>query len=204
MCGGPRGAARRRSRPGRRSRRGGAERFFYRGPACAHPVLDRPLVPLLGPFRRTLDGPVERTQEAPDMPRVILHPGQTLDKPCDSGQRPQARPKTLRPWALAQRRVDRGQLLRRHPRLAARPPGGSQRPAPTLPPCAVPAHDTLTTDTQAASNGPLRLSACRKQSRGLVTTNFQSVKIPSGNMMSSHAPSYSGRPYLVTLLCETQ
>jgi len=138
------------------------------------------------------------------MPRVILHPGQPLDKPCDSGQRPEARPKALRPWALAQRRVDLGHLLRRHPRLAASPPGGSQCLAPTLLPGAIPAHDTLATDTQAASDGPLRLSACRKQSRGLVTTTFQSVKIPSGNMMSSHAPSYPGRPYLVTLLCETQ
>lgn len=138
------------------------------------------------------------------MPRVILHPGQTLDELCDSGQRPEARPKTLRPGAQAQRCVDLGQLLRRHPRLAARPPGGSQCLAPTLPPGTIPAHDTLATDTQAARDGSLRLSAGRKQSRGLVTTHFQSVKIPSGNMMSSHAPSYPGRPYLVTLLYETQ
>lgn len=138
------------------------------------------------------------------MPRVILHPGQALDEPRDARQRPQARPKAMRPWALAQRRVDRGQLLWRHSRLATCPPDGSQCPAPTLPPCAIPAHDTLATDTQAASYGPLSLSAGRKQSRGLVTTNFQSVKIASGNTMSRHAPVYRGGPHLVTLLCETQ
>jgi hypothetical protein len=203
-CGGPRGAARRRSRPGRRSRRGAAERFFYSGPACADPVPDPHLVPLFGPFHRPLDCPVERTQEAPDMPRVILHPGQALDEPCDSGQRPQARPKTLRPWALAQRRVKLGQLLRRHSRLAASPPGGAQRPAPASLPRAIPAHDTLATDTQAAGNGPLRLSARSKQSRRLVATSFQSMKIASRGKMSSHPRSYTKGSRLVTVLCEIQ
>lgn len=204
MCGGPRGVARRRSRPGRRARRGGAARFFYSGPACAEPVADPHLVPFLGPFRRPLDGPVERPQEAPDMPRVILHASQTLDEPCNAGQRPQARPKPLRPWALAQCRVDLGQLLRRHPRLAAGTPGGAQRPAPASLPCAIPAQDTLATDTQAARDGPLCLSACGKQSRGLVATNFQSMKIASRGRMRSHAQSYTNGPRLVTVLCEIQ
>lgn len=151
-------------------------------------MLDRRLVPLLGTFRRPLQRPVERTQEAPDMPRVILHAGQALDEPRDSGQRPQARPKAMRPWALAQRRFDLDHLLRRDPRLAAGAPGGSQRRAPTSLPRAKPAHDALAADTEAAGDGPVRLSACGKQPRGLVATTFQSVKIPSGCKMSSHAP----------------
>lgn len=48
-------------------------------------------------------------------------------------------------------------------------------PRATLPPSAILAQDTLAADTQAARNGPLGLSACRKQSRGLVATNFQSM-----------------------------
>lgn len=137
------------------------------------------------------------------MPRVIRHAGQALDQPCYAGQRPQVRPKAMRPWALAQRRVDLGQLLRRHPRLAAGAPGGVQRPAPPSLPRAIPAHDTLAADTKAAGNGPLRLSARGKQSRGLVATNFQSVKIASRGKMSSHALSCTKGSRLVTVLCES-
>ena len=36
-------------------------------------MLDRRLVPLLGAFGEPLQRPLERAQEAPDMPRVILH-----------------------------------------------------------------------------------------------------------------------------------
>lgn len=138
------------------------------------------------------------------MPRVILHPGQTRDEPCDSGQRPQARPKALRPWALAQRHVERGPLRRRQPRLAASAPGGAQRPASASLPRVLPAHDTLATHPQATGNGPLCLSACRKPACGLVATNFQSMKIASRSTMRSHARSYTNGSRLVTVLCDDQ
>lgn len=138
------------------------------------------------------------------MPRMILDAGQALDEPGDSRQCPQAGPKAMCAGALAQRRIDFGHLLRRHPWLAAGPPSGSQRCTPTPLPCAKPAHDALAADTETAGDGPMRLLARSKQLRRLVATHFQSVKIPSRGIMSSHTPSYNNGPRIVTILCEIQ
>jgi len=121
------------------------------------------------------------------MPRVILHARHVLDDPSDPGQRPEVRTEAVRPRALAQSRSDLDHLLWRHPRLAAGAAGGPQRHAPTPVPRAIPAHDALAADSQAAGDGPVRLSTSGKQPRGLLATNFQSVEIPSGCNMSGHA-----------------
>jgi len=90
--------------------------------------------------------PIEGTQEAPDIPRVILHSGQTLDEPCDARQRPQVRQKPVGPGT--------GSASCSGVTRACGQPASLPR--------AIPQHDTLATDTQAAGNGPLRLSASRK------------------------------------------
>src|SRR5439155_13937646 len=96
---------------------GAAERFFYCGPARGDPVADGRIVALFGASRRTLQRPVERAQEAPDMPRVILHAGQLLDDPSDPGQRPEFRAEAMRARALAQGGFDAAQLVLGQPRL---------------------------------------------------------------------------------------
>ena len=138
------------------------------------------------------------------MPRVILHAGQLLDDPSDSGQRPEVRAEAVRPRALAQGRFDAGHLGRRHPRLASGPAGGPQRRAPALAPRAIPAHDALAADCQPSGDCTLRLSTRGKQPRGLLPTNFQSVEIPSWCNMSGHASIVRWKAACVTVLCEAQ
>lgn len=121
------------------------------------------------------------------MPRVILHAGQALDEPSDSGQRPQVRAEAMRARALAESCFNAPHLLRSQPRLASGAAGGPQRRAPAPVPRAIPSHDALAAGTQAAGDCPVRLSTRGKQPRGLLATNFQSVEIPSGCNMSSHA-----------------
>ena len=150
-------------------------------------MLDRHLVPLLGAFGWPLQCPVERAQQAPDVPRVILHARQLLDDPSDPGQRPEVRAEAMRPWALAQGRFDAPHLLRSQPWLAPGAARAPQRPAPALAPRAIPSHDALAADAQASGDGTARLSPRAKQPRGLVPTNFQSVEIPSWCHMSGHA-----------------
>jgi len=150
-------------------------------------MLNRRLVPLSSAFGRPLQRPVERAQEAPDMPRVILHAGQLLDDPRDSGQRPEVRAEAMRARALAQGRFDADHLLRSQSRFAPGATGGPQRPAPALTPRAIPSHDALAADLQAPCDCPARLSTHGKQPRGLLATNFQSTEIPSGCNMSGHA-----------------
>jgi hypothetical protein len=139
------------------------------------------------------------------MPRMILHAGQLLDDAGDSGQRPQVCAEAMRAWALAQGGFDPDHLLLRQPGLPSGAAGGPQRRAPTLAPRAIPAHDALAADTQEPGDGPLRFSPRGKQPRGLLATNFQSVKIPSWCSMSGHAfhLTMEGRAS-VTVLCEIQ
>ena len=142
---------------------------------------------LSGAFGRPLHRPVERAQETPHMPRVILHPGQLLDELRDAGQRPEARAEAMRARALAEGGFDAAQLRRRQSRLAPGPTGGPQGRTSAPAPRAIPSHDALAADSQAAGDGPLRLSTRGKQPRGLLPTNFQSVEIPSWRNMSGHA-----------------
>lgn len=121
------------------------------------------------------------------MPRVILHARQLLDDPSHAGQRPEVRAEAVRPRALAQGHLNPAHLLRRQSRLASGATGGPQRRAPALAPRAIPAHDALAADSQAAGDSPLRLSACGKQPCGLLPTYFQSVEIPSWCNASEHA-----------------
>lgn len=139
------------------------------------------------------------------MPRMILHAGQLLDDPSDSGQRPEVRAEAMRAWALAQSGFDADHLGRRQPGFPSGATGAPQRCAPTLAPRAIPAHNALAADPQEPRDGPLRFSSRRKQPRGLLATNFQSVEIPSGRSMRGHAfhLTMEGRA-VVTVLCEIQ
>ena len=167
-------------------------------------MLDRRLVPLFGAFGGPLQRPVERAQEAPDMPRMILHAGQLLDDPSDSGQRPEVRAEAVRPRALAQGRFDASHLLLSQPWLASGAAGGPQRRAPAPVPRAIPSHDALAADIQAPCDGALRLSTRSKQPRGLLPTDLQSLEIPSWCNMSGHAPIVRWKGANVTVLCEIQ
>src|SRR5438093_10116175 len=161
--------------------------FFSPGPARGDPVLDGGLVPHFGAFGWPLQRPLERTQETPDMPRVILHTRQLLDDPSDTGQRPETRAEAVRPRALAQGHLDTPHLCRRQPRLASSGAGAPQRRAPALAPRAIPAQDALAAHSQASGDCPLRLSTRGKQPRGPLPTYFQSAEIPSRCNMSGHA-----------------
>ena len=120
------------------------------------------------------------------MPRVILHARQALDEARNAGQRPEIRAKTMHARALAQGHLDAGHLCWHQARLAPGPAGGAQRRAPALAPRAIPTHDALAAHAQAPGNGALRLATRGKQLRGLATTDFQAMKIPSGRNMSGH------------------
>ena len=120
------------------------------------------------------------------MPGVILHAGQLLDQTRDPRQGPEVRGEAMRPRALAQGRVDAGQLLRRQPRLAPRPPRGPQRRAASLAPRPVPPHDALATGAEASGDGGLRLLARGKEPRSPLPTKFQSMEIPPWCHMSTH------------------
>jgi hypothetical protein len=121
------------------------------------------------------------------MPGVILHPGQSLDKPRDAGQRPEVRAEAMRPRALPQGRLDAAHLVRGQSRLAPGTAGAPQRLVPTLAPRAIPSHDALAADRQAPGNSTAGLSARGKQPSGPLAANCQSVEIPSGGDMSTHA-----------------
>jgi hypothetical protein len=127
------------------------------------------------------------------MPGVILHAGDPLDDPRDARQRPEVRAEAMRARALAQSRFDLAQLCRPQPRLAAGAAGGPQRGAPPRAPRAIPSQDALAADPQPSSNSTLRLARGSKQPRGLVSTYFQSMEIPSWRRMSRHTPSYDGK-----------
>ena len=166
---------------------------------------DGRLVPLLRAFGRTLQRPVERAQEAPDMTRVILHAGHALDHQGDARQRPQRGTEALRAGALAQGRLDAGHLLRSQARLAPCAAGASQSRAPASAPRLIPPHHALAADSQAPRDRALRLAAGPEQSRGLLPTNFQSLEIPSWRNMSGHASIVRcAKRLIVTVLCETQ
>jgi hypothetical protein len=139
------------------------------------------------------------------MARVIRHARHALDHQGDARQGPEPGPEPMRAGAFAQGDVDAGQLLWRQSRLAPRSAGGAQRLAATRPPCPIPPHHALATDSQAPRNRALRLATGGEQPRGLLPTNFQPVEIPSWGHMSGHASIVRcGRPSIVTILRETQ
>ena len=121
------------------------------------------------------------------MPGVILDAGQLLDEARDAGQRPEIRAKAVRPGALPQGRFDLGHLLGTQSRLAPGPPCGAQRRASTLAPRLIPPHDALATDAQPSGDGAVRLLADGEEPRGVSSTNFQSMEIPSWGSVCAHA-----------------
>src|SRR5439155_654829 len=70
---------------------------------------------------------VERAQEAPEKPRVILHAGHALDHQYDTRQGPEPGTEAMRAGALAQGHVDAGQLFRSQSRLTPFRTAGSAR-----------------------------------------------------------------------------
>src|SRR5438034_5624269 len=77
------------------------------------------------------------------MPRVILHTGHALDHQCDARQGPETGTEAMRAGALAQCRVDAGQLFRSQSRLTPRSASGAQRLATATAPRLIPPHDAL-------------------------------------------------------------
>src|SRR5438046_9517120 len=168
-------------------------------------MLDLCLVPLLRGLGATLQRRVERAQEAPDMPRVILPPGHALDHQCDARQGPETGTEAMRAGALAQCLVDAGQLFRSQSRLTPRSASGAQRLATATAPRPIPPHHALAADSEASRDCALRLATGGEQPRGLLPTNFQPVEIPSWGHMSGPASLVRcGRLSIVTVLRETQ
>jgi len=139
------------------------------------------------------------------MARVILHAGHALDHPGDPRQSPEPGTEPMRAGALAQGRVDAGQLRRRQARLAARAAGGAQRLAAARAPGPIPPHHALAADPQAPRDRAPRLATGGEQPCGLLPTNFQPVEIPSWCHMSGHASIVRRRRLsIVTILCDIQ
>ena len=139
------------------------------------------------------------------MAGVILHTGHALDHQGDARQGPETGTEPMRAGALAQGRVDAGQLRRRQSWLTPRAAGGEQRLAAARAPGPIPPHHALAADAQAPRDRALRLTARCEQPRGLLPTNFQAVEIPSWGHMSGHASIVRRRRLsLVTILCEIQ
>ncbi len=139
------------------------------------------------------------------MARVILHAGHALDHSGDARQGPETGPEPMRAGALAQGRVDAGQLLRREAWLAPRAAGGAQRLAAARPPRPIPPHHALAADSQTPRDRALRLATGGEQPRGLLPTNFQPVEISSWGNMSGHASIVRcARLSIVTILREIQ
>jgi hypothetical protein len=135
---------------------------------------------------------------------MILHPGEAVDDPRHSWQRPEVRAEAMRARALAQRRFDLTQLLGRQPRLAAGSPGGPQRRAPALAPRVIPAHDALAADLEQPCDRALRLLALGEEASRLLSPKLQRSEVPSRGTLGSHAPRIREPEVAVTLLCEIQ
>ena len=139
------------------------------------------------------------------MARVILHAGHAFDHQGDARQGPEPGTEALRAGALAQGRLDVGQLLWSQSGLAPRAAGGAQRLAAARAPRPIPSHHALATDSQPPRDRALGLATCREQPRGLLPTNFQSVEIPSWcNMRRHDLHRTTTEVSSVTVLCETQ
>src|SRR5947209_15938108 len=102
------------------------------------------------------------------MPRVILHPGHALDHQCDARQGPETGTEAMRAGALAQGRVDAGQLFRSQSRLTPRSASGAQRLATATAPRMIPPHHALAADSEASRDCALRLATRREVGRAHV------------------------------------
>lgn len=120
------------------------------------------------------------------MPRVMAHPGETLDDLRHPGQRPEIRAESRDARTGAQRLLDFRQLRRPELWLAPRPARGLQRPAAGLLPGVIPVVRGHSRDSQRPRHGRLRL-APREQTRSSEPTRFQRGKIPARSNWSGHA-----------------
>jgi hypothetical protein len=93
------------------------KRFPYPRPVLRDPTQHFLLIALLGAAGRLLERPVHRTQDLPDVARVVVHARQLLDHAWHPGQRPQLRRETIRHRALAKGPIQLLQVLPVEPGL---------------------------------------------------------------------------------------
>ena len=121
-CAGPKGSARRRTRPRRRCRPAFAGRFFYNGPTVPHPGRDRLVVTFFREALGSLWAPAELSHEPPDMAWVIGDPGEDLDHLGDPRECPQIGGIARRPSSTKQRSLELLQIRGGELRFAPRTP----------------------------------------------------------------------------------
>ena len=86
--------------------------FFNPRPRDLLPLADRLLVAFQRPPARTLAGPVELAQKAPDMVLVVSHPGPVLDEVAHPTRGPQPAGKSERLGPALERALEVAQLGR--------------------------------------------------------------------------------------------
>lgn len=134
-------------------------------------MLDRLVPAFAGAAGGSLQGPVHRPQNLPDMAGMVPHPGQPLDHRGHARQRPQIGAEAVGARPLAQSPVDLLEVGAVQLRLAPRSARPAQRRHAALSPLSVPARDALAADLDGASDrGQNR--AVAEQSRGLHAPPF--------------------------------
>src|SRR5207302_8547596 len=208
-CAAPRAAGRCRSRRGRSSRRCAAWRFFYAGPALAHPAVDGYLVALDGSPRRSLQAPTHAPEDAPHMTGVIALTGNALDHRRDPRQGPEVGDESLRTRTPQQRTLHTTQGSVVEPRRTSGARRGAQGWLAALLPLPMPAAHALPRDSQATAD--FRLGhAVAKQDQRSESALLQSGTVAAwdGHRRTStggcgvHAHMLPQLPRLVTTLRE--
>lgn len=157
--------------------------FFDPGPILPPPALHGGLVPLAGPALRLLGGEVQRPQQTPDMPRVVLHPEGALDHLGHPGQGPQVGGEAGRLGSLAEDLLQALLLFGGQARSGARMGLGLQALQ------ALPLHDALPA-MHGSGGGPHEAGhladalALQQEPAGQPTTHFQLLCTALG----SHSP----------------
>src|SRR5665213_1610058 len=169
----------------------GAGRFFYARPTVLHPVLDGLVVALDGATGRTLTAPVELlAKDAPDVARVIAHPGHLLDHLGDTSQGPQLGRVAVRLRAALEGVLDSSELLGRELGLAPRAPCGTKRIGTALFPERTPVRHRLVRDAETAADLGLAQLAGLQHLDGLHPSLLHRREVATG----THSPRRRRRP----------
>jgi hypothetical protein len=143
------------------------------------------------------------------MPRVIAHPGHSLDDLRDARQRPQVRVEAVCPRPIAQRRLDLLQLFGVQAGGPAGPTRAAQGLRPPSLPLRKPTADALPAHVQLAGHRRQSLALPKQSGRSLPAL-FQRLKIAARphptptTTVHAHARCIAQSGQSVTLLCEIQ
>jgi hypothetical protein len=143
------------------------------------------------------------------MTGMVVHTGHALNHQRHPRQRPEIPVEAVGPRTLPQRPLHTPELPGIELWFAARPPGAVEGADAAAPPLCVPSADALMADFQLTGNRGQNHLASGKQAAGLLTTEFELLKIAARTNACRHSSSINHAAVtiycdIVTVLCETQ